>query len=168
MSSPEGPRKQLAALGQALGLAPRLRVLDLATCIGATCIGATCIGDGAEGTVHLLQRSLHPGGLMLIGEPYWRREPPDQNTVEASEATDKNDFLSLPELVERFVELGNDVVEWCSPIRTAGIATMRHSGSTSAAGSTGTPMTSWLPRCELSCPPPPPSAPGTNLTSSPP
>lgn len=161
--------QKLAALGQALDLAPGSRMLDLASGSGemlctwardhritgtgvdlssvftqkareraaeldvedlvdfvhadasgwvseqpvdlAACIGATWIGDGVEGTAHLLQRSLRPGGLMLIGEPYWRREPPDRTTVEACEATDKDDFLSLPDLVGRFTELGYDVVE---------------------------------------------------------
>jgi len=42
----------------------------------ASCIGATWIGDGVAGTVELLRRSLSPGGIMLVGEPYWRREPP--------------------------------------------------------------------------------------------
>ena len=46
----------------------------------ASCIGATWIGDGVAGTVELLRRSLNPGGIMLVGEPYWRREPPDQAT----------------------------------------------------------------------------------------
>jgi SAM-dependent methyltransferase len=39
----------------------------------AACIGATWIGDGVAGTVGLLRRSLSPGGIMLVGEPYWRR-----------------------------------------------------------------------------------------------
>jgi Methylase involved in ubiquinone/menaquinone biosynthesis len=77
----------------------------------AACIGATWIGDGVVGTVDLLQRSLRPGGMMLIGEPYWRREPPDQETVEASYAGSKDDFRLLPELIDQFGELGYDVVE---------------------------------------------------------
>ncbi len=44
----------------------------------AACIGATWIGGGVAGTIALLRRSLAPGGMMLIGEPYWRREPPDR------------------------------------------------------------------------------------------
>ncbi|MGO8940662.1 MAG: hypothetical protein ACLQLO_27325, partial [Mycobacterium sp.] len=48
----------------------------------ASCIGATWIGGGVPGTVQLLRHSLQPGGMMLIGEPYWRQEPPDQATVE--------------------------------------------------------------------------------------
>ncbi len=77
----------------------------------AACIGATWIGGGAAGTVELLRRSLAPGGMMLIGEPYWRREPPDQATVEGCHATARDDFLPLPELLELFGELGCDVVE---------------------------------------------------------
>jgi SAM-dependent methyltransferase len=46
------------------------------------CVGATWIGGGVAGTVGLLRRSLVPGGIMLIGEPYWRKAPPDQETVD--------------------------------------------------------------------------------------
>ncbi|MFF5555044.1 SAM-dependent methyltransferase [[Kitasatospora] papulosa] len=76
-----------------------------------SCLGATWIGDGAAGTIELLARSLRPGGLMLIGEPYWRREVPDEETARACHAGSKADFRLLPELVEQFVELGYDVVE---------------------------------------------------------
>ncbi|MFF5722876.1 SAM-dependent methyltransferase [[Kitasatospora] papulosa] len=77
----------------------------------AACLGATWIGDGAAGTIELLARSLRPGGLMLIGEPYWRREVPDEETARACHAGSKADFRLLPELVEQFGELGYDVVE---------------------------------------------------------
>ncbi|MEU1703889.1 class I SAM-dependent methyltransferase [Streptomyces sp. NPDC005706] len=77
----------------------------------AACIGATWIGDGVAGTIDLLRRSLRPGGLLLIGEPYWRQEPPDRQTVEACHAGTKEDFRLLPELIERFGELGYDLVE---------------------------------------------------------
>lgn len=75
------------------------------------CVGATWIGGGLAGTVGLLGESLRPGGLMLIGEPYWRREVPDQETAQACHATSKDDFLELPELIEQFGDLGYDVVE---------------------------------------------------------
>lgn len=75
------------------------------------CVGATWIGDGVTGTVELLDRSLRPGGLMLIGEPYWRRTPPDQETVEACYATRPDEWRSLPDLVAHFNDLGWDVVE---------------------------------------------------------
>ena len=42
----------------------------------AACIGATWIGAGVAGTIELLARSLRPGGIILIGEPYWRQLPP--------------------------------------------------------------------------------------------
>lgn len=77
----------------------------------AACVGATWIGGGVAGTVGLLERSVRPGGLLLIGEPYWRREPPDLATVEACGASDRDDFFALPELLEHFGELGWDVVE---------------------------------------------------------
>ncbi|MEU4655712.1 class I SAM-dependent methyltransferase [Streptomyces sp. NPDC023723] len=75
------------------------------------CLGATWIGDGLAGTVKLLARSLRDGGLMLVGEPYWRREVPDEEAARACHAQSKDDFLPLPELVERFGGLGYDVVE---------------------------------------------------------
>ena len=78
----------------------------------AACIGATWIGRGVDGTVQLLERSLRPGGMLLIGEPYWRLDPTDQQTVEACHAASKDDFDDLPALLRRFQGLGWDVVEW--------------------------------------------------------
>jgi SAM-dependent methyltransferase len=77
----------------------------------ASCVGATWIGGGVAGTVALLRRSLVPGGMMLIGEPYWRREPPDRATVEGCDGIGSDQWLALPELIESFGELGCDVVE---------------------------------------------------------
>ena len=77
----------------------------------AACVGATWIGSGVAGTVELLRRSLLPGGMMLIGEPYWRREPRDQATVEGCRMARKDDLLPLPDLLEAFDALGCDVVE---------------------------------------------------------
>lgn len=77
----------------------------------AACVGATWIGGGVPGTIELLRASLRPGGLILIGEPYWRRQVPDQQTAKASGASSTEDFLLLPDLLERFGSLGYDVVE---------------------------------------------------------
>ena len=77
----------------------------------ASCIGATWIGGGVPGTVGLLRQNVRPGGMMLIGEPYWRQEPPDQATVEGCHAIGKESFLPLPELIGQFGSLGCDVVE---------------------------------------------------------
>jgi hypothetical protein len=49
--------------------------------------------------------------MVLIGEPYWRLDPPDQETVEACGAAVKEHFRSLPALVAQFGALGWDVVE---------------------------------------------------------
>ncbi|MCF6476402.1 methyltransferase domain-containing protein [Nonomuraea sp. MG754425] len=77
----------------------------------AACIGATWIGDGVAGTVALLERSLRPGGTILIGEPFWRAEPPDQEAVEGCHAQTREDHQSLPDLIALFDGLGYDVVE---------------------------------------------------------
>ena len=76
----------------------------------AACVGATWIGGGVPGTIDLLRRSLAPNGMMLIGEPYWRREP-DQTVLDGCDVLDQDEFLALPELVKRFGDLGCDVVE---------------------------------------------------------
>lgn len=77
----------------------------------AACIGATWIGNGVPGTLDLLERSLRPGGTVLVGEPFWRLDPPDQETVEGSGVSARDDFQDLPGLVETFGRLGWDLVE---------------------------------------------------------
>ncbi|QYN33166.1 methyltransferase domain-containing protein [Pseudonocardia sp. DSM 110487] len=77
----------------------------------AACLGATWIGQGTAGTLDLLERSLRPGGTALVGERYWRLDPPDQDTVEGCYARNKDELVSLPRLVENFGELGWDLVE---------------------------------------------------------
>lgn len=77
----------------------------------AACVGATWIGEGVAGTAELLARSLRPGGIMLIGEPYWRRTPPDEETARECHATRIADFLALPDLIGQLQDLGYDVVE---------------------------------------------------------
>ena len=77
----------------------------------AACVGATWIGGGVAGTIELLQRSLRPGGIILIGEPYWRQWPPTEEVARGCQATSIADFLLLPELLASFGRLGSDVVE---------------------------------------------------------
>ncbi len=76
----------------------------------AACIGATWIGDGVAGTIELLDRSLRPGGVMLIGEPYWIKEPTGDAVV-AVHAGSREDYASLPDLVSGFGDLGWDLIE---------------------------------------------------------
>ncbi|MDL2259308.1 class I SAM-dependent methyltransferase [Deltaproteobacteria bacterium OttesenSCG-928-K17] len=77
----------------------------------AACLGVTWIGGGVAGTIELLAKSLRPGGIILIGEPYWLRLPPTEDAARKCHANSIADFLLLPELVASFGELGYDVVE---------------------------------------------------------
>jgi len=77
----------------------------------AACIGATWIGGGVAGTIELLEQSLSIGGIILIGEPYWRQLPPSEDVAKECHAGSIPDFLMLPELLASFGFLGYDVVE---------------------------------------------------------
>src|SRR5574342_1050231 len=77
----------------------------------AACVGATWIAGGVGGTIELLARSLRTGGIILIGEPYWRQLPPPEDVAKGCLANSISDFLMLPELLASFGRLGYDVVE---------------------------------------------------------
>jgi len=77
----------------------------------AACLGATWIAGGAMGTILLLAQSLRTGGIILIGEPYWRELPPSEDVARGCLAGSISDFLTLPELLASFGHLGYDVVE---------------------------------------------------------
>src|SRR5512139_1353213 len=77
----------------------------------AACLGATWIGGGGVGSIELLARSLRTGGIILIGEPYWRQLPPTEDVAKGCLAGSISDFLLLPELLASFGNLDYDVVE---------------------------------------------------------
>ena len=77
----------------------------------AACVGATWIGGGVPGTVELLARSLRTGGIVLIGEPFWRQLPPTEEVARGCDGVTISDFLTLPGLLASFRQLGCDVVE---------------------------------------------------------
>lgn len=77
----------------------------------AACLGATWIGGGVAGTIELLAKSLHAGGIILIGEPYWRQLPPTDDAAKGCHAGSRSDFLMLPGLLASFGNLDYDVVE---------------------------------------------------------
>ncbi|MBI4986273.1 MAG: methyltransferase domain-containing protein [Rhodocyclales bacterium] len=77
----------------------------------AACVGATWIGGGIAGTIGLLAQSLRAGGMILIGEPFWRQAPPTDEVAKGCLANSISAFLLLPELLASFGELGYDVVE---------------------------------------------------------
>jgi SAM-dependent methyltransferase len=111
--------EQARVRAEELGVADRVRFIhgDAAGYVAdekvdvAACLGATWIGGGVAGTVELLAQSLLPGGMILIGEPYWRRLPPTEEVARGCLAGSVSDFLLLPELVASFGRLGYDVVE---------------------------------------------------------
>lgn len=77
----------------------------------AACVGATWIAGGVAGTIELLRQSLGTGGIILIGEPYWRQLPPTEEVAQGCLAHAISDFLPLPALLASFGHLGYDVVE---------------------------------------------------------
>ena len=77
----------------------------------AACVGATWIAGGVAGTIELLAQSLRTGGIILIGEPFWRQLPPTEEFAKGCLANSIADFLMLPELLASFGRLGYDVVE---------------------------------------------------------
>jgi hypothetical protein len=46
-----------------------------------------------------------------LGEPYWAKEPPDEATIRGCRAAAREEYRSLPALVQQFAELGWDLVE---------------------------------------------------------
>ncbi len=72
----------------------------------AACLGATWIGGGVVGTIELLARSVRTGGIILIGEPYWRQLPPTEDAAKGCLAHSVSEFLMLQELLASFGHLG--------------------------------------------------------------
>ena len=77
----------------------------------AACVGASWIAGGVAGTIALLAQSLLRGGIILIGEPYWRQLPTAEDIAKGCHANSISDFLMLPDLLASFGQLGCDVVE---------------------------------------------------------
>ena len=77
----------------------------------AACLGATWIGNGVLGTIDLLGGSVRDGGLILIGEPYWVRVPETDDLAQACHARNRDEWLTLPELVSSLLGHGLDLVQ---------------------------------------------------------
>jgi SAM-dependent methyltransferase len=111
--------EQAKLRAQELGVADRVEFIhgDAAGYVAvekvgvAACVGATWIGGGVVGTIALLAQSLRTGGIILIGEPYWRQLPPTEDVAKACHAGSISDFLMLPELLASFGDLDYDLVE---------------------------------------------------------
>lgn len=74
-----------------------------------SCIGATWIGGGLAGTLALMRPALRAGGLMLVGEPYWKDPPPA--AALAALHCGPDDFGSLAGTLDRFEAAGMSLVE---------------------------------------------------------
>lgn len=74
-----------------------------------SCIGATWIGHGLIGTLELMKPALKPDGLLLVGEPYWVEQPPEE--AYAALDINKDDYVSLAGTLNRFESSGMRLVE---------------------------------------------------------
>jgi SAM-dependent methyltransferase len=74
-----------------------------------SCIGATWIGGGLAGTIALMRRALRPGGLLLIGEPYWAEDTPEE--AYTALGIPKEDFTTLDGTLDRLEAAGLELVE---------------------------------------------------------
>ena len=78
------------------------RVFDL-----AMCVGASWIWHGHRGTLRALSGFVRPGGLVLVGEPYWRRTP-DPSYL-AADRMRADDFSTHQDIYLRW---GRDTMGW--------------------------------------------------------
>lgn len=74
-----------------------------------SCLGATWIGNGIHGTIRLMRPAVKPNGLLLVGEPYWIEEPPE----EAYDALGmrRDDYCSLDDFLGRCKAAEVELVE---------------------------------------------------------
>ena len=75
----------------------------------ACCLGATWIGGGLAGTIDLLRPAVRPGGLVLVGEPYWIEAPPPEAVAAHGLAPD--DYVSLEGTFDRLDAAGVELVD---------------------------------------------------------
>ena len=68
------------------------------------CLGASFVWVDLPGTIEALAPAARRGGHVVVGEPYWRKPPPDDHP-EGPET-----FVSLEQTVERFEQEGLPVV----------------------------------------------------------
>ena len=54
----------------------------------ASCVGASWIYGGHRGTLEALLKMVRPGGLVLAGEPFWRKEPDPEYLILTGQQAD--------------------------------------------------------------------------------
>jgi predicted O-methyltransferase YrrM len=65
----------------------------------AMCLGASFVWSGLHGTLAALTPAVRDGGVVVVGEPFWRRWP-------VPEGIDAEGYVPLAETVERFATAG--------------------------------------------------------------
>jgi SAM-dependent methyltransferase len=88
---------------------PPTRTVDL-----AVCLGATWIWGGLAGTLAALRSFVRPGGLVLVGEPFWKHEPSSDYLEFTGRTADE--FSTLDGNVEIAKEAGL-TIEYAMPSR---------------------------------------------------
>ncbi len=74
----------------------------------AACLGASWIYGGHGGTLDALRRTCKPGGLIVVGEPYWIEEPP-QAYLDAEDLT-RDQFTDLVGCYDAATKRGLELV----------------------------------------------------------
>ncbi len=108
----------------------------------AACLGATWIAGGVVGTIELLAQSLRPGGIILIGEPYWRQLPPTEDVARGVLPAQSPTFSCFQNFSRLSATSATTSWKWFWQTKTAGTDTRRPSGSPCADGLKPIPTTS--------------------------
>jgi SAM-dependent methyltransferase len=74
----------------------------------ASCIGASWVFGGHDQTLHALSGMVAPGGWVIVGEPYWLREPSDEYL--AASGVNRNGFVTHSGNVEAGEVVGLELV----------------------------------------------------------
>jgi len=74
----------------------------------ASCIGASWVFGGHDRTLHALAGMVAPGGWVIVGEPYWLEEPPDEYL--AASGINRDGFVTHSGNVEAGEVLGLELV----------------------------------------------------------
>ena len=73
-------------------------------------MGTSKIGGGLAGTLNLMRTALNSSdGLLLVGEPYWKDDPPE--AIYGALEIEQDTFASLDVTLDRIQATGFDVVE---------------------------------------------------------
>jgi SAM-dependent methyltransferase len=75
----------------------------------ASCLGATWIGGGLAGTMALLRPAVVPGGLLVVGEPFYLEEPPAE--AAAAWGFGLDDYTTLAGTADRLAGCGLELLE---------------------------------------------------------